>query len=171
MKKPVAILLVVLVIGITIVTYLVITSSGTDSNEPVPIGNPFDFASTTPNDRSEQLLLPLRGGAEVYVPDFTKENQPEIAGPETGYHVANAAEERYRILYFPQGAYFLVSLYTEPLGETRLAAESELRQKLQLSNNELCALNLEVRTNIYTNETYAGRNLGLSFCPGAVPLP
>ncbi len=120
---------------------------------------------------SHPLILQAKDGSVIAVRDFTKQNQPSIAGPKTGYQVAGANTADFQILYFPDQSYFLVSLFVEPLGATRTKAEDALRQKLRLSDAQLCTLNIDVGTDAATNADYAGRNLGLSFCSNAVRLP
>lgn len=80
-------------------------------------------------------------------------------------------EKRYNLTYFVEDSFFQVSLLAEPLSEVRTEAEMELRSRLNVTQEELCQLRTSVKTDIYTNEFYAGRELGFSFCPGAVQLP
>lgn len=142
------------------------------SSNPVPSGSNLSEPISFPNAGADgRLLIQLASGGSLQVPNFTQINQPPIAGPQTGYQVAGASESAYQILFFPEDSYFLISLFEEPLGETRRAAETELQNTLKLSQQELCMLNSDVFTTIDVNEQYAGQDLGLSFCQQSVPLP
>src|SRR3989344_1267273 len=132
-------------------------------------GDPFGFTGGT-TQPPDTILITLTDGKTAYVPDFTKEPQPSWASAESGYQVAGSDEGPYHILYFPDGSGFLISLFAEPLGLNRLQAEEELKAKLKLPEAELCKLSSQVATSIHVNETYAGYDLGLSFCPGAIEL-
>ena len=64
-----------------------------------------------------------------------------------------------------------IGLIKEPLKDSRLAAEAKLRSLFPLSNQDLCKLDVFVSVPAMVNDTFAGGNLGLSFCSGAVKLP
>lgn len=146
-----------------------------------PIVDPFTpRASTTPIRTlpSSDVPIKLLDGRTVLVPDFREITQPEGHVPEQGYQVAIAGKERYTITYYPEdktqglAPYVLVSLLAEPLGEVRRDAENELRLILNISDADICALpDIQVWTSRSVNEFFAGKDLGLSFCPGAVTLP
>ena len=72
--------------------------------------------------------------------------------------------------YYTDDGGIILLLTREPLSVARLLAENELRLLLQLPDESLCGLEILVQTNRYVNINYAGRNLGLSFCPGSVSL-
>lgn len=164
------VIVAVVVIGVAL--FLVF---GKDTESPTPPSNGNEFPIDTngnPTQPAEKFTIVLEDGSERQVPNFLSEQQPEVASAENGYQVAgDASTGDYQILYFPSESYFLVSLFVEPLGAVRLSAERELRQKLGLSDADLCALHSEVTTSVHVNELYGGKNLGLSFCPGSVPLP
>lgn len=117
------------------------------------------------------LQLSLRDGTKVEVLDFTTKNQPTTSSAINGFQVAGSNTGEYQILYYPQNSGMLISLFTEPLGAVRLDAERELISVLGLSSQQLCLLTVDVRTTEKVSSVFGGRNLGLSFCPGATPLP
>ena len=154
------------------------TSTDTGTNTSTGTGNNGTNTNTGSNSNTgtgsgtNQIIpIQLTNGSTVKVPDFTKTNQPPVASATSGYQVAGSVNGDFQILYFPAQSYFLISLLAEPLGANRKAAEAELRAKLGLPDSQLCKLNIEVNTIGSVNNTYAGENLGLSFCPGAVLLP
>lgn len=159
-------LVLLLLLGIGVYFFLV-----KDTPEPPSGNDPFGGVGAGTRVPPNMIRLTLTDGTTADVPDFTKEVQPEGASAENGYQVGGSDDAPFQILYYPNDAGFLISLLAEPLGENRLKAEAALRGKLQLPDAELCKLNAQVATSIYVNETYAGQNLGLSFCSGAVRLP
>ena len=150
------------------------STGGTTQNGGNPFGTP---AGTVPgvttgsSNAGATLTLTARDGSRVVVPDFTASSQPPSASAENGYQIAGSAASTFHILYFPRDSGILVSLYAEPLGQTRLAAESALKTALQLSDKQLCSLIVSVRTSSDVSPYYAGKELGLSFCLGATTLP
>lgn len=160
------IILILLIIG-GLVYFLMPKASPEPSTNEDPFGALGGGTRVPPN----MIRVTLTDGSTADVPDFTQEAQPEGASAVNGYQVGGSDDDAFQILYYPEDNGFLVSLLAEPLGENRLRAENALRGKLQLTDEALCKLNAHVATSIHVNETYAGQNLGLSFCPGAVRLP
>ncbi|MEJ0053390.1 MAG: hypothetical protein WDN10_01505 [bacterium] len=141
-----------------------------------PFGTPAGTVTTTSGTSSDLLPVILNDGSTVQVPDFTKSNQPDWAGPAAGYQVAGSVTSDFVITYIlpdptTQRPQFLITLLAEPLGSVRLAAEQALRTALELSDTQLCALDTVVSAGPGVNDAYAGKSLGLSFCPGATKLP
>ncbi len=175
--------ILLLVIGGTVLWYTFfspnsLAPSNTNTQGGNPFGNPAGTASTTGTpvvdgfgNPGSTLTIMSRDRKSFQVPDFTKQNQPPTANAQDGYNIAGSGASAFHILYFPLDSSILVSLYAEPLGDTRLAAESALRTALGLSNSQLCSLLVSVRTSSDVNPYYAGKELGLSFCPGATVLP
>lgn len=77
----------------------------------------------------------------------------------------------YVINYNDKTQSFTISLLQKPLGATRQAVEQSLLHSLNLTQDQLCQLNYTVATPTYVDGTYAGIDLGFSFCPGATQLP
>ncbi len=174
--------LILLVLGLLILValggylYLTRTNQVVPSEEAPETGNPFQFSTGSTGTVSGAIALKLSDGTEVSVPDFTKSNQPEWAGESAGYQVAGDADANFLITYIPADqfgaqAQFLVSLAAEPLGEVRRQAEQALIDRLGVSKEELCKLDAPVWVDDSVNATYAGRDLKLPSCPGAVILP
>ena len=76
----------------------------------------------------------------------------------------------YEIYYYPERAFLLVSIQSEPVGVARELAEEDLLKILTVPRDELCKLNISVSVPWLVSERYGGRELGLSFCPGSVQL-
>lgn len=159
-------LIVLLIIGG--VVYVLLPK---ETPDPQTNTDPFGALGGGTRVPPDMIRVTLSDGSTADVPDFTKTGQPEGASAVNGYQVGGGDDEAFQILYYPEDNGFLISLLSEPLGENRLRAEDVLRGRLQLTDAELCKLNAQVATSITVNETYAGQNLGLSFCAGAVRLP
>lgn len=160
------ILLVLMLVGGAVYLFFPKAAPVSPTNE-----DPFGSLGGGTRVPPDMIRLTLSDGSTADVPDFTKDTQPEGASAENGYQVGGNDDDVFQILYYPNDAGFLISLLAEPIGENRLKAEAALRGKLQLPDAELCKLRVEVATSIHVNEAYAGQNLGLSFCAGAVRLP
>lgn len=74
------------------------------------------------------------------------------------------------VVFNERDASFAVGLESEPLADARLKAEAYLRSTLQVSDEQLCELSIFVAVPSRVNQFYSGKNLGLSFCPGATVL-
>jgi len=91
-----------------------------------------------------------------------------------GYHPSGADatnDPPYLIEYIDQTKYFNITILHEPIGETRVAAETYLTNTLGLTQEQMCSLNYTVYVPNSVSSSYSGTNLGFSFCPSAVPLP
>ena len=102
------------------------------------------------------------------VPDQNDKNTSYLAGENVQGVIAGTP---YVIEFVDSDQSFTVALMREPLSATRRQAESDLMQKLGITTQEMCGLRYVVLVSFDVNEGYAGRNLGFSFCPGAVRLP
>jgi hypothetical protein len=121
----------------------------------------------------QRILLTLKDGSQVGVPDFTQTNQPPGANATAGYQVAGGfgPGQTFNIVYFPANGGGFIVVIAKPFKRSRLEAEAALRRVLRLTNRQLCELNIDVGAPRATGGgTLAGRALGLSFCPGAVRL-
>lgn len=65
---------------------------------------------------------------------------------------------------------FSISLFKEPLKEMREKAEKEFLARLGITEGEACHLKYSLSTTYWVNQFYGGKNLGFSFCPGAIGL-
>lgn len=165
--------LVILALGILAGAYVMFsTQPATEPSVEQPsTGNPFGQLGSGTVVPNEQVTIMLTDGSTATIPDFSKGEQPPAASDVNGYQVAGAADAEFQIVYFPLDSGFIITLNAEPIGQTRRDAEDALRTSLGLSNAELCKLRIDVGAPYSTNDSYAGANLGLSFCPGSVALP
>jgi hypothetical protein len=167
------VLVILLTLGIVVLYGHSNKPSSSQQNSSNPFGSIISTSTQNPSSSASVSLLKISAsdGSTLVIPDFTKTNQPETANATSGYQVAGTNMADFQILYYPQNSGFLITLFTEPLGQTRLEAEQSLKQKLGLSESQLCTLTVQVSVPDDVSDTYSGENLGLSFCPGAVALP
>jgi hypothetical protein len=166
----IVLLLVLASIGLFFVRNVLNPTSAPNATSTNPFGPGVNSATT-----SSTLQLKLGNGGEVAVPDFTKKPQPAWATTNQ-YSVSGDPTASYLITYVPADSHggpseFLISLQSEPLGATRLQAEQALKRETNLTNSQLCMLDVRVTTQPGLSDIYDGENLGLGFCPGAVQLP
>ncbi len=84
---------------------------------------------------------------------------------------AKSSSPDYYVVYRPSAKAFVIGLTKEPIGQSRQEAEQFLMNTLGITQTQMCDLNYFVLTTVDVNSNYSGKNLGFSFCPGAVTLP
>ncbi|MEK7079964.1 MAG: hypothetical protein AAB901_01620 [Patescibacteria group bacterium] len=179
-----AILLILLAVGGYFVFF---APSRTTTNPPDNAGTfPGGGNATTTPGTTGQMQVVLQNGQQVTAQDVVHNGTTveDPANPST-YYIAGSSgycnpdgscpsgvpSEDFNIVYNATEQTFIIALLKEPLGEARQAAEELLLQKLGIAKTQMCALKYYVGTDAYTNEQYAGMNLGFSFCAGATKLP
>lgn len=144
--------------------------------------NPQTEEIVKPAEQQTPVSPPTRAvrdihGNVVSVSDFTKEagviEDPYNPGQFvlTGDAESVIGKTPFSTRYVPTDDSFVITLMSKPLAASRVVAESELREMLHIDEGAMCALRYGVYVPGAVSETYAGQNLGFSFCPGAVALP
>jgi len=112
-------------------------------------------------------IIAVRDFTDSAVEDKNNRGVMYLAGEdEEGF----VEETPYVISFFSEDQSFTVSLFAQPINAIRRRAESDLLNQLGLSEGEACFLRYVVLVPFDIDKNYAGRNLGFSFCPGAVEL-
>ncbi len=174
----VALLIALLVAG---GAYLLIRSgqtnnpSGTNTTSGNPFGGTLSGSGASGGTNGYTLTVHTTDGTTIQIPDFTN-GHPSMTQPSgTYYYVTEDQDQNYQYtdfnIVYGNDSTFAIGLLAEPLGAARLHAEDKLRTLTGLSGDQLCKLNVTVMASPRVNDTYAGVNLGLSFCPGATALP
>jgi hypothetical protein len=175
-------------IGIISVTGFIVLYIARSNQEDEPMNNPIIFptASTTGTpSTSPSYTRQLLGidGSTLTVSDFTAGKPSQQVSDVEGdvqYDLTPYPEyvlgqpyptHSYDVAFDQLSSQFIISLNEEPLGKTRLAAEAFMRQILGLANSQLCNIRFLITVPSQVNEQYSATNLGISSCPGAVPLP
>lgn len=166
-------------VGIFLFMRMTADSPTSEGLTPSPFGF-FDSANETPLTKQEPTSQtgaePANEVSENTVVDFRNDGIT-IADPSNpGVYIVAGGEDPtglgapYSIIYTEEDQLFTITLLKEPIVETRKAMEEELMRRLNSSENLMCRLNYWVGVPYSYNEFYAGRNLGFSFCPGAVTI-
>jgi hypothetical protein len=125
-------------------------------------------------------------GLEMEVLDFRRATStsgvPVVYAPvrEAGTSTAPSGETEppymsylggeYTLTYFADTQSFVLSLEKEPLAAARKAGELQLLKILGIPEERACFVRHAVLVRGEISEFYGGRNLGFSFCKGAVTL-
>lgn len=165
MKKFIIILIVLFALAPMVIIGVSLLRSEEVPEEPQSnnTGGQFPIGSETP------------AGSIFDTPDIPAIlNRPQTKSVGDGAYVLESDKSGTRshsITYAEFDNSYAIALYTFPLSSARIAAENELRSILQIDDASICRLSITVAVPMGVSETYAGQNLGLSFCPGSVQLP
>lgn len=146
------------------------TSDGNDAPTPnLPFGTG-DDPVTLPPDREEVAghKVELQEGGLVDVTELVEHPSTELRAED--FYRLSYRPEMYSIYYNQNSRNIFIDLYSQPVVEARRLAESHLLEVLPFTDDEICELNISVQTNGLVDQRYAGRELGLSFCPSGVSL-
>jgi hypothetical protein len=76
----------------------------------------------------------------------------------------------YQTEYFAETKEFRILLFRFPLQDTRARAQKYFLQKLNVTEAEACLLRVTVMVTPDVSQSLAGKDLGMSFCPGNTDL-
>ena len=175
MKKSLITLVLIFAIFSVIGVWYYVTNR---SPKEVVSTNQNPFASTTTGTsvgNGPTIQIQGTDGSQYTIPDPTIGKKFDKMTDGTYYQLTNnqetlGSEAQFEIVYGTDNS-IQIGLTKEPLKQSRLAAEKQLRVFFPLADEQLCKLNVFLGVPAQVNETFAGQNLGLSFCPGAVKLP
>lgn len=147
---------------------------------PSPVSSntkPANGQTSAPAPAGERVSIINRDGATVSVKAFlpdanaTSTRSVDATGPSPVIPLYWPEEKGlFSIVYNSNNNFFGVTLLEEPIGEARLQAEAYLIRLLDIPAPDACRLNYTVGVSASLNPIYSGKNLGFSFCPGAVKL-
>lgn len=172
MRSPVLPAVVVaLVLGVGVIAWVLSQAKPEPSS-----ASQVRTATTTPRESGATVVIQTRDNKVITVPDFTY-GHPSLDVEDTGmtyvYVTQNddttEQDARYGIAYASDST-IIIGLLAAPFAEARTAAESKLRVLIPVPDDILCTLKVTVAVPDTMEPRYAGKNVGLSFCPGAVPL-
>jgi len=109
------------------------------------------------------------------VADFKKDPETKVSASGSLYYLSGGltpspTKTPYSIFYVEADKSFHITLLQEPLRGTRAQAEQVLLKKLGVTEQQVCSLVVYVGVPGPVNQFYGGKELGLSFCPGAEAL-
>jgi hypothetical protein len=188
----VAILLVVWFVILPLISSPVVPSSDETPSGSVslPTGGSVVPVDTTSNGSApsgtSQLTITTSDKSTIITKDFIHNGETvadtvnpglyQLAGSleyclADGTCPSGAATTDFSISFNSKTQFFTIALLAEPIGTVRGSAEQFLISRLGVSPVQACSLQYFIGTPNYVNASYSGKNLGFSFCPGAVKLP
>ena len=148
----------------------------TEPTQVVPInGNkitPTVNQTQTQNSSSTpEGILKITGkdGESVLVNDFYKSPYTQVFDPQNDATIKESTD--YSIEYQPNFQAFYINLNGNDLYISRTNAEQGLLDKLGISKDDACKLNVNLGVVYSVNPRASGVEYGLSFCPDGIPLP
>ena len=132
--------------------------------------------SNTPDTNSETSTTDL--GALVQQKDGVKFSDPKESADFKNMgadvyisgELQTDANRGFSVAYSEVDGSFAIGITAKPLAEYRERASNYLLDVLQISEVEACKLNVYVGVTDDIDPKLAGKNFGLSFCPGSVQL-
>ena len=160
MSNRVKIFIVLVLLGFALVAYVTSNffSPQSDNNSDAP------FTVEPPPKIEIEPFIPPQDDkiitSEVEMNNFYK-TSPRI--DITGDALVTSNSNNLTGFYI-KGELFLVSVKESPFVEARVKAEQEFIEKLGITEEDACKLNVVVNTPAYANPKEAGKNHPLSFC-------
>ena len=145
------------------------------NEEGVPfgeIGVSGNNAVVTLPPTSNKLAIKLDSGQIASVNDFRRFPRVSGVGKDL-YHLQGLPgdpDAPVGFFFNDRNDSFSIGIEALPLNENRTAVSEAFRIMLGVSEKELCLMNIYVGVPYGLSPEMAGKNLGLSFCPGAVSL-
>ena len=159
---------------VTLVWFLVLRSQDDivgDAKNPEQV---FDFSPLISNNSWQGEIARTPGTVASMSTDSVSDtlvvqnkDTKEVA---TDFFQLTGNTNLYDVSYDSQSGIFTITLYGVDTKKSRLAAEEYILDTLPYTKKEWCDFVTNVITNQFENPTWAGQELGLSFCPGAVQL-
>ena len=180
--------LILLGVGFSFAYYFV-TQPKQDAAMPEPVTFPISSGGTSGGAATSSratITVGTIAGQSLEVRDFIHDPRTvaDVVNPgsyllagELGYCLGDGScpvasdITDFSVMYSETTQAFTIVLLREPIGETRRRAEAFMLERLGITETEACALRYHLGVPTSVNETFAGRNLGFSFCSGAAKLP
>ncbi len=167
MKRTFSIaLIIIFIIALAVGAYFLLRgnsaspSAGTTENLP-----PVATSTTSPFPTGNTFSINTSEGG-VTVKNFYNTKAYATQDQQT---VVLAQNDSYTIDYYRADSSFGIGLLSGPFQATRNAAESVFLSQLGVSKSDACKLTVD-ETVLDKSSQYNGELIGLSFCPGAIPI-
>lgn len=166
-KKSILLLITGIFFFLIVILYLLDTRGPDDSSVPNDIPTPGGSFPDLTNSRLPQTIKSISGTAYSVTPYLESTDTTLMT---ENFYQNSSDTDQYDIFYDENKGNIMILLYDENLAFTRSLAERQLTNILPYTPEEFCDMEILVQTNEYVSPQYSGINLGLSFCPGSVPL-
>src|SRR4030042_5618948 len=153
-KRALIAIAVVVVLVIWIVGFII---GKNEKKEVLETPSPIPTTTPKPLNIPESPKIKVSG---VEANNFY--NEAIIIGDD-GYALFEKTS-KYKIAYIPVDKSFLISILDNPFEDVKKEAEKAFLQKLGITQEDACLMNVNIATNIRINPSYAGKNYKLSFC-------
>lgn len=163
MKKILLLLTIFCVVIISLVIVILLPNlKGTSSIVPKILPTPTSVV--IPQTKPTVKIIPT--GETVIINNIPVnnfyQNSPSF-NPEGDRTLADV-DGQYRIVYLSENQQFLLNIQGSPFEQYRQAAEQAFLQKMGISQQQACNLNVIIRTPAFVNPDQAGQDYFLSFC-------
>ena len=141
------------------------------TNHPSASTNGTSTAPASNQGTAPQVTIETTSGTVTLVNPATVSTATYLGANQ--YNVTDinqALSADFNVVFNAHNGSFAVALLKEPIAKSRTEAEQYLLNTLQISQQQLCSLTTYVGVAYNVNQFYSGKNLGFSFCPGAVQL-
>lgn len=176
MKKVILLICVLTFVGLLAWLFLfrgavrpaVVPEQGGGSTVGAPVSVPTDVS------RWKESWTPAVDMGQVPTEDPLKgKDMRKLGTPldDRGTVELSSTDEYAITFYGGSDSSIFITLLAKPLEKSRMDAEQALLSKLGIDKAAACRLNVVLNTVSWVDEAAAGPNYGLSFCPGALPLP
>mgnify|MGYP006374549063 FL=1 len=172
-KRLMIILAAVFLVGLIIINFLKSSSSLDDPKDIVTDLGITNTGVVDGGSTGTTQFPSTQSNETINARDFLKD--PDVIDWDgAGTYMLGAGlfdqDEAYQIFYYAPDKSLRVVLLAEPFAQIRLVAQEQLKNRLGLTEAEICAMNIRVNIPVMSSESLSGQNLGLSFCPGSVQL-
>lgn len=124
-----------------------------------------EVPTTIPSPTESPINIPLPTGETVEVSGVPIKN-PYISPVELSKNADSlmVRTDKYDLVYIKPYEQFLITINASPFESNRLEAEQAFLERLEISQEEACSLNVFVSTPYSVNPDESGTNYRLSFC-------
>jgi hypothetical protein len=165
-----------IIIGILIVLILAIITtvmmSGAREQPQSAVEQFTDFGSNVVPTTNLDTRPVSPTNSSTRVTDITK--LPEVVDIGDGMYSLNGTRSNpsanFSLLFSEADNSYSIAILAEPVAGNRMEASKYFLELLQIDETTACGLKVYLGTVASVNQTLSGKNLGLSFCPGAVQL-
>jgi hypothetical protein len=170
----VAIGLVIIMIGLVAWLFLGQQSSSTTVGEESPVVPVFPVGEFPPSAfyNEEELMVPTTR-EPIGVRNFVTDADVVADRQNPGLFLIGDSTPTapYTLSYIAQTGYFGVTLMRPPFATARDEAARNLKERLGITDAELCELRYTVAVPAYVNEGLSGTDYGFAQCPDGLMIP
>lgn len=162
-----ALLVIVLWLGITWIVGPVEKNKPETPPETPPAVTPVVIPPKLPPPTEDDMVIRTTKGDVK----LNKVYEEKIPGTEYDLSFTFRRNDDYSMNYFPKDKMFLIVIYNVDIGAGRAKAEADFLEILNVTKEQACLLNTDLKVPASVNSQAAGFDFGLSFCPEGRAFP